>query len=122
MPRPIHFELAADDPERAARFYRETFGWKVDKWEGPMEYWLITTGNPDQPGIDGGLGRRDEPGEGTVNTLDVPSVDEYVERITRNGGTVVRPKHAVPGVGYLAYCRDTEGNLFGIMEDDPTAQ
>jgi predicted enzyme related to lactoylglutathione lyase len=122
MPRPIHFELSADDPERAARFYRETFGWQVDKWEGPVEYWLITTGSPDQPGIDGGLGRRAEPGEGTVNTLDVSSVDAYVERIVRNGGTVVRPKHAIPGVGYLAYCQDTEGNLFGIMEDDPTAQ
>ncbi len=122
MPRPIHFEMAADDPERAARFYRKTFGWQVDKWEGPIEYWLITTGGSDQPGIDGGLGRRSEPGEGTVNTLDVPSVDEYVDRIVRNGGAVVRPKHAVPGVGYLAYCQDTEGNLFGIMEDDPAAQ
>ncbi|HOC31682.1 MAG TPA: VOC family protein, partial [Armatimonadota bacterium] len=53
MPRPIHFELPADDPERAVRFYENVFGWKVQKWDGPQEHWLITTGEAPAPGIDG---------------------------------------------------------------------
>jgi predicted enzyme related to lactoylglutathione lyase len=118
MPRVVHFELAADDPERAANFYRTVFGWQIEKWAGPMEYWLIMTGPEGEPGIDGGLGKRGDPGEHTTNTIDVDSVSEYVEKIVANGGTVVLPQHAVPGVGYLAYCADTEGNIFGIMESD----
>ena len=122
MPRVIHFEIAADDPERAAAFYRKVFGWEIQKWEGPMEYWVITTGPKEEPGIDGGLGRRTEPGAGTENTIGVDSVDKAVERVVAGGGKVTRPKHAVPGVGWLAYCADTEGNQFGLMQDDPSAK
>ena len=59
MPRVIHFEIHADDPERAVRFYREIFGWEINKWPGPHDYWLIKTG-ANAPGIDGGLMRRHE--------------------------------------------------------------
>ncbi|NLG28411.1 MAG: VOC family protein [Chloroflexi bacterium] len=121
MPRVIHFEIAADDPERAVAFYRQAFGWKIEKWEGPMEYWLVETGPADEPGIDGGLGRRTSPGEGTVNTIGVDDIDAALEKVLTNGGKVIGPKHAVPGVGWLAYCADTEGNAFGLMQDDPTA-
>jgi predicted enzyme related to lactoylglutathione lyase len=113
MPRVVHFEIPADEPERAARFYEQVFGWKVEKWDGPIDYWLVTTGE-DAPGIDGAIARR---GEGiTANMIDVASVDAYVTRVVAAGGRVVVPKHEVPGVGYLAYCADTEGNVFGIME------
>ena len=122
MARVIHFEIAADDPERAADFYRKVFGWKVEKWEGPMEYWVITTGPKDEPGIDGGLGRRTTPGSGTENTIGVDSVDEVVQKVVGQGGKVTSAKHAVPGVGWLAYCVDTEGNQFGLMQDDPSAK
>lgn len=122
MPRVVHFELAADDPERAVQFYRTVFGWEIEKWTGPMDYWLIMTGPEGEPGIDGGLGKRDDPGRHTTNTIEVDSVDEYVEKVVANGGKVVVPKHAVPGVGYMAYCADTEGNVFGIMTSDPAAQ
>ena len=50
MPRVIHFEIPTDDPERAAKFYRNVFGWEIQKWDGPVEYWLVTTGDEDQPG------------------------------------------------------------------------
>ncbi|HEX7091037.1 MAG TPA: VOC family protein [Longimicrobiales bacterium] len=116
MPRVVHFDVPADDPARAAEFYSKVFGWSSTKWEGPMEYWILSTGSPDQPGIDGGLLRRQAPGQGTVNTVDVPSVDEYVARVERAGGKVIAPKMEIPGVGWLAYCQDTEGNVFGIME------
>ena len=122
MSRVVHFELPADDPERAIAFYENAFGWKFNKWEGPMEYWLISTGPESEPGIDGGLARRSDPATGTENTIDVASVDEAVTRIEANGGKVLRPKSAVPGVGWLAYCQDTEGNTFGIMQDDPDAK
>jgi predicted enzyme related to lactoylglutathione lyase len=113
--------MTADDPERAVKFYGDVFGWTFQKWDGPMEYWMISTGPGQQPGIDGGLGRRRDPSETVTNVIDVPSVDEYVEKITRGGGRVMVPKGPVPGVGYLAYCADTEGNLFGLMQFDPNA-
>jgi predicted enzyme related to lactoylglutathione lyase len=120
MPRPIHFELPADDPERAVKFYVDIFGWKVQKWDGPMEYWMIDTG--EGLGINGGLLRRPHPGTSTVNTVDVDDVDDYVAKVVSMGGQVIMPKMAVPGVGYLAYCQDTEGNTFGMMQNDPAAK
>lgn len=121
MPRVVHFEIAADDPERAAAFYSKVFGWKITKWDGPQDYWLITTGQDGEPGINGGLMRPMGPAR-CVNTVDVPSVDEVVARITGSGGKVVAPKMAVPGVGYLAYCQDPEGTTFGIVQFDRTVR
>jgi len=121
MPRVVHFEFAADDPERASRFYREVFGWNIAKWEGPMDYWLISTGDPSTPGIDGGMMRRSNEYPSIVNTIQVPSVDAFVDKVVSAGGEVVAPKMPIPEVGYLAYCKDTEGNVFGIMESDSSA-
>ena len=123
MPRVIHFEIHADNPERAVRFYQTLLGWDFNKWDGPQDYWLITTGPQDQPGINGGLIRRQGSIDGQaviayVCTVDVPSVDEYSRRATEGGGQVVVPKMAIPGVGWLVYCKDTEGNIFGMMQMD----
>jgi len=115
VPRVIHFELPADDPERASAFYHQVFGWTVSKWDGPVDYWLVTTGEEGQPGIDGAIQRREE-GATTVNTIDVPSVDAYVAKIVAAGGHVALPKMEIPGVGFMAYGIDTAGNVFGIME------
>ncbi|HBY64577.1 MAG TPA: glyoxalase [Solibacterales bacterium] len=120
MPRPIHFELHAEDPQRAMRFYESVFGWKFESWPGPMPYWLITTG-PDGPGINGGLMNR-EAGPMTVNTLDVANLDEIVAKATAAGAQVAVPKMAIPGIGWLAYLLDTEGIVFGLMQNDPAAQ
>ncbi|MCX6828136.1 MAG: VOC family protein [candidate division Zixibacteria bacterium] len=127
MPRVVHFEIHADNPERAAKFYTDSFGWKIQKWNGPVEYWMVMTGEPGKPGINGGLMRR----HGTVTgdsviafvcTLDVPSVDDYVKKVIAAGGTIVMPKSAVPGIGWMAYGKDTEGNIFGLMQEDPNAR
>jgi len=122
MPRVIHFEICADDPDRAVKFYAEALGWKIGKWEGPLEYWLIRTGEEEgEPGIDGAImGREDD--WTTINTISVPSLDEYRQRVEKTGGKVVSPKQTVPGVGYHSYCLDTEGNVFGILEEDLSAQ
>jgi len=118
MPRITHFDIPSDDPERAQKFYKEVFGWKFEKWDGPMEYWMINTGDDKQPGINGGLARR-MPGQiGMTNTIDVPSVDEYINKIVSKGGQRLLPKMPIPGVGYFASCMDTEGNIFGIIQMD----
>jgi hypothetical protein len=118
MPRVVHFEIPADEPERAVKFYEDVFGWEIEKWEGPVDYWLVTTGESSEPGIDGGIERRSE-GDVTRNVVDVADVDEYARKVEGAGGKVVKPKTALPGVGWYAYCADTEGNVFCIMEEDP---
>jgi predicted enzyme related to lactoylglutathione lyase len=121
MPRPVHFEIPAESPERAIRFYEGVFGWKFHKWDGPMEYWMIQTGDATEPGIDGGLMTRRDPAQPCVNTIGVESVDQTVATILANGGLNVVPKMPIPGVGWLAYCKDTEGHIFGVMQTDPNA-
>jgi len=121
LPRVIHFEISADDPDRAVQFYERVFDWKIAKWEGPVDYWLITTGPDSKPGINGAIMRKTDQ-VSTINTIDVPSVDEFAEKIVKAGGKIVTQKTSIPGVGYFAYCADTEGNVFGIMQEDPTAR
>ncbi|MEW6129368.1 MAG: VOC family protein [Acidobacteriota bacterium] len=127
MPRVIHFEIHSEDPERAINFYQNLFGWQFHRWEGPWDYWLISTGDSDKPGINGGLMRR----QGTIDgqsviayvcTVDIESVDEAVEKALSFGGQLALPKQEIPGVGFLAYCKDTEGNIFGMMQDTSQAK
>ena len=122
MPRVVHFEINVDNPERASKFYADTFGWKFEKWGGPSEYWMVTTGADSDRGINGGMMKRPHPGAATVNTIGVASVDDSVAAVTKNGGKVVMPKTAIPTIGWFAYCTDTEGNTFGVMQPDPNAR
>ena len=121
MGRVVHFELPVDDPQRAIQFYADVFGWNTQKWDGPMDYWLLMTGAEGEPGIDGALTLRGEGVSTVVNTIDVEDADAAMEAITAAGGKVITPKITVPGVGYMAYCLDTEGNQFGIMQSDESA-
>ena len=130
--RLVHFEIHAEDPERAAAFYKAAFGWEITKWDSPaMEYWMIMTAPKDstEPGINGGLMRRRGPapveGEAVnafVSTMDVTSYDETHEKILKAGGTMAVPKAALPGMAWLGYYKDTEGNVFGIYQTDPNAK
>lgn len=122
MSRVVHFEVHCDDPERAMKFYRETFGWEFTQWGGPEPYWLVKTGEKDKPGIDGGFMKRRDPAGAVYNTIDVPSVTQYTAKIEKMGGMIVIPKMLIPGIGWLAYFKDTEGNIFGIYEHDPSAE
>lgn len=121
MSRVIHFEIHVDDPDRAGKFYSETFGWKFDKWAGPMDYWLISTGDAAKPGINGGMIRRKDPMGNVYNTIESESIDLSIAKINAAGGTIVVPKMPIPGVGWLAYFKDTEGNIFGVMQADSAA-
>lgn len=122
MNRVVHFELGAQDPTRAAAFYQSVFGWEIKKWDGPAEYWLVTTGPEGQSGINGGIMRHKDGAPRTVNTVEVASIEDAAAKVTAAGGQVVVPKMSIPGVGYLAYCVDTEGVLFGIHKADAQAK
>jgi uncharacterized protein len=121
MSRVIHFEIPAENTDRAVAFYKMAFGWKIDKY-GPMNYWLATTGEDKEPGINGAIAEKDQTHPTTINTISVISFEEAVEKIKVAGGEVLTPRMAVPNVGYMAYCKDTEGNIFGIMQTDPNAK
>ncbi|MHC4844367.1 MAG: VOC family protein [Planctomycetota bacterium] len=121
MSRVIHFDLSADNPERAAEFYRVAFNWKVTKWEGSEDYWLIQTGTEKEPGITGGVAGRIKPEDTTAIIFDVETVEEAEKKVVEAGGKIREGKKSIPGVGYLVMCRDTEGNTFGIMELNESA-
>ncbi|MCF7797644.1 MAG: VOC family protein [Lentisphaeria bacterium] len=122
MGRIIHFDLEAQDPDRAMRFYTDVFNWQFEKWDGPLEYWLIKTGPEEEPGIDGGMSRTEGDKPETTNTIAVENLDMVLERLRLSGGHIVREKSAIPGVGWIAYCTDTEGNYFGVIENDAEAK
>jgi uncharacterized protein len=131
MNRLVHFEIQADDPERAAQFYRDVFGWTIEKWDGPMEYWNVMTAEKDstEPGINGGLLKRPAktpPNECGTNayvcTMNVENFDDIAKKIEAAGGKVAMPKFALPGMAWQGYFIDTEGNTFGIHQPDPNAK
>ena len=122
MSKVIHFEINADNPERAVKFYSSTFGWKIEKYPGgQMDYWLLTAGPESEPGINGAIMPRNG-NLSTVNTIAVGSVEEAVKSVEKAGGKVIQPKMPIPNVGYFAYCTDTEGNTFGILKLDMNAK
>ena len=122
MGRVIHFEIHCGDLDRAQRFYAEVFGWRIDHWEGaPIDYRLITTGPDNEPGINGALTERRGVINGGavttyVNTIQVEDLAETGRCIEAAGGERVVQPAKVPGVGTVAYFKDTEGNVFGALQ------
>jgi predicted enzyme related to lactoylglutathione lyase len=109
------------------KFYSDVFGWTFQKFLPHVDYWSITTGPEDEPGIDGGLKKRQGPIDGQaviayVCTVEVPSLDPAIAKAVACGAAIVAPKMPIPGIGWLAYCKDTEGNTFGMMQPDPSAK
>ncbi len=120
MNRPIHFEYHSSEPQKAQAFFEKVFGWQFSKWDGPEEYWLVETGSGD--GINGGLMKSRDGQPRTVNTVDVADLDATVRLVEQNGGQIVVPRMAIPGVGWLAYLVEPTGNLVGMMQHDPNAR
>jgi|SRR6516165_5593704 len=98
MNRITHFEIYTDDPEAVQPFYQEVFGWKFNKFEGgPIEYWLVTTGDDKAPGINGGMTLpREGQSPGTLNTVAVKSLDQTINKLEQHGGKICVPKMAIP--------------------------
>ena len=118
MPAFVHMDIAADDPERAARFYNRVFGWDITKLAGPVPYWLVTP-RTQAPAPGAGIARRELAWQGITPTIDVESADDYAKKIVSEGGTIVIPKTTIPGVGDLVTFKDTEGNVLAILEAAP---
>lgn len=121
MARVYHFDLVVRDIERASTFYKAAFDWEIQKWDGPMEYWFAITGASGEPGIDGGISVGEPNMTSGQLTLHVTSLEATVDKVRSAGGKVTRERSPVPGVGWLAEVSDTEGNVFGLMQEDPSA-
>lgn len=126
-----HFEIHATDPDKVIKFYSEMFGWKIEKYPLPdMEYWGVVTGEtPEAGAINGGLLRRRTPMPDDqyavaafVCTMTVENLDAMMEKAVKLGGKIALPKQAIPGMAWLGYCKDNDGNIFGMIQNDPTAK
>jgi predicted enzyme related to lactoylglutathione lyase len=117
----VHFDVPAEDIERAKKFYSTLLGWKFESFP-EMQYNLITTTNLDgTPGVGGGMGKRMEPSQRMMNYFGVSSLDTAMKQVKSLGGRILTDKMAVPRMGYLVNCVDTEGNAFGLWEEDTKA-
>jgi uncharacterized protein len=122
MPTIVHFDVPAEDIDRAKKFYSALLGWKFESFP-EMHYNLITTTNLDgTPGVGGGMGKRMEPSQRMMNYFGISSIDIAMKQVKRLGGKILSEKMAVPQMGYLVNCIDTEGNLFGLWEEDTRAR
>jgi len=121
MSKVVHFEINVDNPQRAVKFYSSVFGWKINKYEGSMDYWLVTAGAEGESGINGAIMPRNG-NLSTVNTIGVASLEDAMKAVEKAGGKVTQPKTTIPKIGYFAYCLDTEGNTFGILQPDMEAK
>jgi len=136
MNRVIHFEIHAAEPESLSKFYTKVFGWEIKEWIIPgvkdeNRYWGVMTAPEESkdPGINGGLVFRKgplpqggEPVTSFICTIQVLSVDEYLKKVTEAGGSINLPKMPISGLAWLAYCKDPDGNIFGIYEEDQNAK
>lgn len=123
MPTIIHFEISADDIDRARKFYEKLFGWKITVMKGfPDHYEIETTDLQGKKSVGGAISKRQQPTQkGIVNYIGVSSIDQSIAEVTALGGKGLQPKQAIPGYGYTALCIDTEGNPIGFFEDDKDA-
>ena len=128
MRKVVHFEIPADDLDRARTFYSSVFGWQLQTM--PMaggEYTSVVTTPvdgktqlPTEPGaINGGMMQRDERTPSPVITVDVEAIDDALQEIEAGGGTTITPRTAIPGMGAFAYFKDPEGNVLGLWETTP---
>ena len=124
MPRPVHFEIHADDPQRAIAFYTGVFGWTINQWE-TNPYWLVSTGPTEEPGIDGAILPRmgDRPATGApvvgmVVTMQVVDLDASLTKAYELGGVLALDKMVIPGVGTVAYVLDSEANVIGMLQPE----
>jgi predicted enzyme related to lactoylglutathione lyase len=125
MDKIVHFEIPADDVARAKNFYRSSFGWQLDDMPGGMDYTIVRTVDvdeqqmPKEPGaINGGMMKRSPDTPSPVITINVDSIDDSLKKVEAGGGSVVRPRQAIPGMGAFAYFKDTEGNVMGLWENE----
>lgn len=126
MPRISSFAIPAEEPQRAMEFYRNLFGWRFELgWEydtpnGREGYWHVFTGNGSEPGIDGGITKREYPEQPISVGVEVNGLDEYIQKVEQHGGKIIVPRVPLPGVGWFSLAQDSEGNTFAMYQRDET--
>ena len=115
MAKVVHFEIPAEEPEKTVEFFRNCFGWKFNRW-GDTDYYLTESGPKEEPGIEGAVMKRNDPGQPIVNTIQVEDLDKVIRAIEENGGEIVVPKQTIGGVGTHCYFRDPSGYIHGAMQ------
>lgn len=125
MGRLVHFEIPADDPQRAIDFYEAVLGWSAQRYDAEVPYWLVSTGDESEPGINGAVMPREEGAtsgakgpRAFVCTAQVDDIDAALKSVEDNGGRYDGQRMTIPGVGEHAYVLDTEGNTFGLLQPD----
>lgn len=122
MPTIVHFDIASDNPERAKKFYELLFGWNMEVPPGMSDYYLIDTEDLNgEAGVGGGLGMRGDSSQKITAYIGVDNIDDYSKKVEEFGGRIVSPRISVPGWGYMIMCVDTEGNTFGLWQDNKNA-
>ncbi len=122
MPTVVHIDIASDEPQRAKQFYESLFGWKTFAPPGMTDFYLVETESLDgSKGVGCGIGRRGDPTQKITAYIGVEAVETYGEKVKALGGKVLTGKMIVPGWGYLSVCADTEGNSFGLWQEDSSA-
>jgi predicted enzyme related to lactoylglutathione lyase len=125
--RVVHFEVEASDPERAKAFYAQAFGWQMQQMGADMgNYVVVTTGDPKEPGgINGGIYATPPGGAKELNAfscvIGVDDIDQMVGKVKAAGGQVMGDKMDIPGIGTFARCKDSEGNVFTMLQPLPTS-
>jgi uncharacterized protein len=123
MPTVEYFQIPADDISRAQEFYKKVFGWEMQKWNNSenseQEYWMFQTKDEKgNPGLGGGLMKRQSPQHTVTNFITVSSIEEYSSNIEQSDGKIIMSKTEIPNMGFFAVFLDTENNMFGIYEDN----
>jgi len=119
---PVHFEIPTDNVEKLKAFYSNLFGWKIEKSQGPLDYWTIETVpaneqmEPLRPGINGGMYKRENQNLKQINYISVENIDDYIKEVESLGGTIQGEKQQVPNVGWIAHAMDPEGNAFAMLQ------
>ncbi len=125
--KPAYFDFTVRDLAAARRFFESVLGWRFERFPMPYEYYRISAGAADEPGIDGGIGAvTSAPASGgqplTQVTIPVPDLDQFVARVQAHGGRIVEAKLPIPGIGWYATCAEPGGLMFGLIQADPTAR
>jgi hypothetical protein len=115
--RVTHFEIPADDPEKAMTFFHTVFGWSFQRF-GDQDYWLAQTGDSNAPGINGAIMKKRDPNQPITHSIDVADLDQKIQIIEEAGGTIVVPKTPIPGAGWFCFFKDPDGHIHGMMQEN----
>ena len=115
MGRVVHFEIPTDNPDKAQDFFKNVFGWTYQSY-GEMEYWLVNSGDGELPGINGAITKKQHLFQNVINTINIDNLEQTIELIKKNGGEIASEIMEIPNVGRVAYFKDLDGNVHGILQ------